>query len=46
MGSGTTAIACLRTERNFIGGEIKKEYWDIAEQRILDELKKKAQQFF
>lgn len=39
MGSGTTAIACIRTGRNYIGFEIDEEYYKIAEQRIRDELK-------
>jgi len=34
MGSGTTAIACLNTNRNFIGFEMDKEYFDIATKRI------------
>ena len=34
MGSGTTAIACLNTGRNFIGFELEKEYFDIATKRI------------
>ena len=34
MGSGTTAIACLNTNRNFIGFEKDKEYWEIANERI------------
>ena len=34
MGSGTTAIACLNTERNFIGFELNKEYFEIAQNRI------------
>lgn len=34
MGSGSTAIACINTNRNYIGFEILKEYCDIAEQRI------------
>jgi len=37
MGSGTTAIACYRTRRHFIGCEISKEYCDIAEKRLQDE---------
>ena len=28
MGSGTTAIACLNTERNFIGFELNEEYYN------------------
>ena len=34
MGSGTTAIACLNTNRNFIGFELDKGYFDMANERI------------
>lgn len=34
MGSGTTGIACIQTGRNFIGIEIDKNYFDIAQKRI------------
>ena len=34
MGSGTTAIACLNTERNFIGFETNKEHYDKSLERI------------
>lgn len=34
MGSGSTAVACINTNRNFIGFEISKEYCDIANKRI------------
>ncbi len=34
MGSGTTAVACIKTGRNYIGFEISEEYCDIAQQRI------------
>ena len=34
MGSGTTAVACKRLNRNFIGFEISKEYCDIANKRL------------
>ena len=34
LGSGTTAIACLNTNRHFIGFELDKEYFDIATKRI------------
>jgi site-specific DNA-methyltransferase (adenine-specific) len=34
MGSGTTAVACINTKRNFIGFEISKEYCEIANKRI------------
>lgn len=31
MGSGTTAVACIDTDRHFIGSEIDKEYFEIAQ---------------
>ena len=34
MGSGSTAIAALNTKRDFIGFELNKEYFDIANNRI------------
>lgn len=34
MGSGTTGVACLQLNRNFLGIEKKKEYFDIAEIRL------------
>lgn len=34
MGSGSTGVACVQTNRNFIGCEIAKYYFDIAQQRI------------
>ena len=34
MGSGTTGVACVQTNRNFIGIEIEPKYYDIAERRI------------
>ena len=34
MGSGTTAIACINTNRNYIGFEMDKHYCDIANERI------------
>lgn len=34
MGSGTTAIACLKTNRKYIGYEINPEYHDIIKERI------------
>lgn len=40
MGSGTTGVACVRTNRKFIGIEINQEYFDSAKHRIEDELKK------
>lgn len=34
IGSGTTAIACLRTHRHYIGCEITEQYYNIAYKRI------------
>lgn len=34
LGSGTTAVACVNTNRNFIGIELDEKYFKIAEQRI------------
>jgi site-specific DNA-methyltransferase (adenine-specific) len=34
IGSGTTAVACLETNRNYIGIELNKEYCKKAENRI------------
>jgi site-specific DNA-methyltransferase (adenine-specific) len=39
MGSGSTGVACVNTNRRFIGIEKEKKYFDIAKQRI-----QKAQQ--
>lgn len=34
MGSGTTGVACINTNRNFIGIELNEKYYKIAENRI------------
>ena len=34
MGSGTTAVACRQLGRNFVGCDNKKEYVDLAKQRV------------
>ena len=34
MGSGTTAVACINTNRNFIGIELDEGYFKIAKERI------------
>ena len=39
MGSGTTAIACINTSRNFIGFELDKGYFEIAKKRIAEHTK-------
>lgn len=44
MGSGSTGVACVRTNRNFIGMELDEKYIKIAEKRIADEYKTIQQQ--
>ena len=39
MGSGTTAIACINTNRNYIGFELDEEYYNLANERISKTLK-------
>ena len=34
IGSGTTAIACINTNRKYIGFELDKKYYEIANERI------------
>lgn len=34
MGSGSTGVACLNTNRNFIGIELDEKYFEIAKERI------------
>ncbi len=34
MGSGTTGVACVNTNRPFIGIEMNDNYFKIAEERI------------
>ena len=41
MGSGTTAIACINTNRNYIGFELDKHYCDIANERIQKAVREK-----
>lgn len=43
MGSGTTGVACIRTNRNFIGIEKDPEYFAIAKERMEDETNKTKQ---
>ena len=38
MGSGSTGVACINTNRNFIGIELDPEYFKIAEKRINENL--------
>ena len=37
MGSGSTGVACVNTNRNFIGIELDSEYFNIAKERIGDD---------
>ena len=37
MGSGSTGVACMNTNRSFIGIELDKNYFEIAKKRILGE---------
>lgn len=37
MVSGTTGIVCKKTKRNFIGIELDKEYFELAQKRIKEE---------
>ena len=34
MGSGSTGVACVNTNRKFIGIELDEHYFNVAEQRI------------
>ena len=37
MGSGTTGVACVNTNRKFVGIELDKTYFNIAKERIINE---------
>lgn len=38
MGSGSTGVACININRNFIGMELDKNYFEIAKKRLKDRL--------
>ena len=38
MGSGSTGVACVNTNRNFIGIELDEKYFNIAKERIQNEI--------
>ena len=38
MGSGTTGVACVNTNRDFIGIELDEGYFKIAKDRIEEEI--------
>ena len=37
MGSGSTGVACVNTNREFIGIELDEGYFNIAKERIMKE---------
>ena len=39
MGSGSTGIACLNTNRKFIGIELDNDYFDIGAERMRNHIK-------
>ena len=41
MGSGTTGVACVNTNRNFIGIEMDENYFNIARKRVEEKRKEK-----
>lgn len=45
MGSGTTAIACINTNRNYIGFEKEEKYFNIIQERIKNHLQGKQYPF-
>ena len=44
IGSGTTAEACIKHNRHFVGFEIEEKFFDIANRRIAEAQAKKAQE--
>ena len=46
MGSGTTAIACINTNRNYIGFELDEEYYEISIKRINNHVEDKQIDLF
>lgn len=41
MGSGSTGVACIRTNRKFIGIEIDETYFELSQRRVTEELENK-----
>ena len=39
IGSGSTAVACINTNRNYIGFELNEEYYKIGQERIENHVK-------
>ena len=46
MGSGSTGVACINTNRKFIGIELDKNYYDISCKRIKNAIIEKEQELF
>ena len=46
MGSGTTAVACINTNRHFIGFELEEKFCEIANERIAKARAAKSQELF
>ena len=46
MGSGTTGIVCVNTNRNFMGIEKDPQYFDIAKERIAEAERRKNNESF
>ena len=46
MGSGSTGVACVNTNRKFIGIELDEKYYDISCDRIKEAINEKKQQLF
>ena len=46
IGSGTTAVACINTNRHFIGFELEEKFCEIAKERIKKAQAAKSQELF
>ena len=46
IGSGTTAVACINTNRHFIGFELEEKFYEIAKERIAKAYADKGQRLF
>ena len=46
MGSGSTGVACVNTNRRFIGFELEEKFFNISAKRIEEALAKKTQELF
>ena len=46
MGSGSTGVAAIKTNRRFIGFELDEKYFAVAQKRIDEALAKKRQELF